>query len=246
MITVIARDYSFEVPETIPAGRVKFVLRNEGFEAHSAQLYRLNDEINIDRFRAAMDDGIASEREVATVLGGPANVDRGKTGPPVEVLLEPGDYVVVCWLLGAGGTAHAFRNMVQTFRVTSSADRQPTSPPTDGTFELSEYEIVVPEDFDGTGRYRVVNRGGEWHELVILKLGRKQSADDALAHITGARLQYPPPYTSRGGVSGLEVGGEAVLEMDLQPGKYLLYCAVPDVHEVYHARRGMWKVVSVN
>ena len=245
-ITMVAHEYGFEVPEIVPAGRVKFRLSNRGVEAHAAQLYRLDEGVTLERFGQAMNAGITSERDLATVVGGLANVDGGETGPLVEVTLKPGNHVVVCWLLSPTGAVHAFRGMIKAFRVADQGEIRSTDTSIDGSFELTEYDITVPDDFDGAGSYRVMNRGEEWHELVILRIGKKHSAKDALDHVTGVRLQNPVPYTSMGGVSGLEVdGGEAVITLDLEPGRYLFLCAVPNAREIYHANLGMWTEVRI-
>ena len=192
-----------------------------------------------------MEIGVAAERAIATVVGGPANIEGGETGPAVEVTLEPGEYVVVCWLLSAGSTPHAYLGMFEDLSVVGEADDAP-SPGSDGTFELSEYQIQVPKDFDGTGRFDVVNRGTEWHELVFLEIDEAQNPEEALAHLTGVKESFPPSFMSRGGTGALEVsGGSATVDLDLDPGRYLIVCAVPTAAEINHANLGMWTSIIV-
>jgi hypothetical protein len=243
-IDIVATEYGFEVPDEVPAGMVRVRLSNQGTAAHAAQLYRLESGVGLADFVAAMERGIAFERPLATVSGGPANVDGGETGPTVEVHLEPGDYVIVCWLLDSSGTPHAFLGMVDTFRVTGEPVPE-ESPSAEGTFELTEYSIQVPDDFDGSGRFRVVNQGTEWHEMVVLALDEEEP-QVALDHLTGVRQLFPQPYASRGGVTALEVdGGVGTVDLDLEAGRYLIVCTVPDVNERYHANLGMWAEVSI-
>ena len=169
-VEVVAEDYRFTVPETVPTGPVAIRLVNEGSEPHAVQLYRLNDGVTADDFSRAMNTGIDAERALASTVGGPANVEGGETGPLVNVVLEPGSYVVAWWLLNGSGTPHAYLGMVDTYEVTGSVQPGVTPPSVEGTFELREYEIDVPSGFNGSGTFQVVNRDGEWHELVIGRL----------------------------------------------------------------------------
>lgn len=245
VVEVFSEEYAFETTETVPAGLVRMQLTNRGSKAHAAQIYRLDDGATLDQFMAAMQTGIAAERAIASALGGPANIDGGETGPIVEMVLEPGNYVVVCWLLDSEGTPHAFSGMVDTFEVVGDAG-DAALPSPEATFELTEYEIQVPDGFDGSGTFGVVNRGGEWHELIVLEIDEEQETEVALAHLTGGTQVFPTPYTSRGGVGGLEVdGGEGRVDLDLAPGRYLVVCAVPTNSQVYHATLGMWTEVTV-
>lgn len=58
-----------------------------GVQAHAAQFYRLDEVVTVDQFMSAIDVGIAAEREIFTVVGGPANIEGGETGPVVEMVL---------------------------------------------------------------------------------------------------------------------------------------------------------------
>lgn len=120
-------------------------------------------------------------------------------------------------------------------------------PEAEATIELSEYVINVPGEFDGDGTFRVVNQGtDEWHELVFVRLNEGFTADDAIAHLTGGNIRFPTPFVSRGGVSALEVdGGAATIDLELEEGRYLFFCGVPNPDEIYHAVLGMRAEVEI-
>jgi hypothetical protein len=44
-VTIRAHDFSFEVPEEVPAGYTEITMINEGVEDHHAQIVRLNDGV---------------------------------------------------------------------------------------------------------------------------------------------------------------------------------------------------------
>ncbi|MDB4892292.1 MAG: hypothetical protein JWL61_4147, partial [Gemmatimonadetes bacterium] len=48
VVTVVARDYAFEAPDTVAAGRTEVRLLNRGKEAHHAYLMRLDGGKKLD------------------------------------------------------------------------------------------------------------------------------------------------------------------------------------------------------
>src|SRR5919205_417196 len=55
VIDIMASDYAFDAPDTLPAGLVTVRLMNHGQEPHHAQLLRLNDGVSFDDFAAALE-----------------------------------------------------------------------------------------------------------------------------------------------------------------------------------------------
>lgn len=247
LVEVVAENYAFTVPETVPAGLVTFSLTNAGSEPHAAQLYRLNDGITLGKFQGGMNAGIAVERSLATVVGGPANVDAGDTAPIVNMVLEPGTYAVVCWVPDSAGVPHVFLGMVASFEVTGEVGPTVSLPAAEGTFELVDYEIGVPDDFDGTGTFQVVNQGGEWHELVFAEIKEGSTVEEVVADINRGKQQFPASFASRGGVMGLEVGGgEATIDLDLDDGRYVIFCSIPSSSGVSHIALGMRTELTID
>jgi hypothetical protein len=97
IVTVTATDFAFRGPDTILAGTTTLQLVNEGKELHHASLVRLSD------------------RETQFV-GGPNTVSPGDTAR-ATVTLEPGSYVVVCWIPSGDGVLHVMKGMMHSLIV---------------------------------------------------------------------------------------------------------------------------------
>lgn len=50
-VDIIAEDYEFQVPDTVPAGWVTFRMHNQGSETHYMEIDRLPDEVTVTEFR---------------------------------------------------------------------------------------------------------------------------------------------------------------------------------------------------
>lgn len=240
-VTISAREFAFDVPDTVPAGEVTFTLENEGAMSHHAQLF----QIPSSSVEAYLDDDYGRVMAEATALGGPATVEPLATSAPVTTTLQPGTYAVYCWLI-TDGREHGARGMRATFTV--EGDRpEPSEPEVAGTIGLDEYTFDVPATFDGKGAWQVENQGSDDHELVLLELEDGATVDDARDTLGGWRDQVPAPaaLVFEGGVMSLRVRKSAVVELDLAPGTYALACFVPGPDNVRHYEQGMLDVVEI-
>lgn len=114
--TVTMRDFAFEFPADLRAGRRTLRVVNEGEQLHHMVLIRLADGKTLDDLIAWMEteDGPPPGEEVGMV---------GVFGPGETVYrafdLTPGDYVAVCFIpdyLG-DGAPHLMHGMIQAFTV---------------------------------------------------------------------------------------------------------------------------------
>jgi hypothetical protein len=56
----------------------------------------------------------------------------------------------------------------------------------------------------------------------------------------------PPPTTAVGGVQALLPGGKQALDLDLDPGRYVVLCEIPSPSDrIPHHEKGMFKEVTV-
>lgn len=91
-VDVTMRDFKFEMPTTIKAGKVLFKVKNEGPTEHEFVIMQ-------------------GTKELVEVHG----LDAGKTGE-LAVDIPAGNYTAKC-LIGSGGGRHDNLGMVQNFKV---------------------------------------------------------------------------------------------------------------------------------
>ena len=118
----------------------------------------------------------------------------------------------------------------------------PPAPDTEVT--LSEMVIAADEDMEmGPSVWRVRNTGEAHHNLTICPGTKGECVDDAIVQKVlvkpeGARDPDALPDETDALVLGN--GWDTLVEVDLEPGRYRLYCAVPN-----HAVKGMETIVMV-
>lgn len=118
-LRVIARDYAFGFPATVPAGMTAFRLINEGTVRHEVQLYRFRRGIPRDTaLRMLATDQIpdsAIDVDGGVLIAGPAD----STVQELLAPLHPGDvYALECaFRNGPGLPRHRDLGMVAIFQV---------------------------------------------------------------------------------------------------------------------------------
>lgn len=114
-VEVTAREYEFDLPETVPAGPVAFVMSNEGEEPHHMVVVRFKGDETVEDVFAAEEAGEDPEEFVE-------DIGDSATAPPGEetVLnadLTPGRYAMLCFVSAPDGEPHALKGMHTEFEV---------------------------------------------------------------------------------------------------------------------------------
>jgi hypothetical protein len=243
VVTVIATDYAFRAPAEIPAGLTTFRLVNQGPSLHHIQLIKLAEGKTADDFFAAMKAG-GPFPKWATEAGGPNPPEVGDTAL-ATVPLEPGNYVMLCFVPSADGQPHVMKGMATPLTVTGSGAGNQPEPKADLTMTLVDYSFQLSQPLSA-GRHliRVENAGGQPHEVAIIKLKPGKTPMDFAQW--GEKPVGPSPATIHGGVSGIMPGTHAFVDVDLTPGEYGLLCFVPDSKDGKpHFVHGMVQTIKV-
>ena len=111
-------DFGFTVP-TLVAGTQTLHYINDGPATHEIQLVRLNDGATKDQYLAAMAPG-ATAPPPGVEKGGPGALSSGRDNY-WTVTLEPGNYLLVCWVPDAEGTPHIMQGMVQEVTIPAAS-----------------------------------------------------------------------------------------------------------------------------
>jgi hypothetical protein len=226
-IIIKASDFTFDMPDKIEAGLVALTLENDGKEPHHAQLARLNDDVTMEQFTAALRQQPEAALPLVTLAGGVGIAAPGKS-ERVMLELKEGRYVVLCFVSGEDNIPHLAKGMIKPFEVIASTDKvMVREPKADYTVVMKDFAFVMPPEIKaGSQVWKVTNEGPQPHELAIVKLARGKTMADIQAY-----MQKPeglPPFKDAGGLQAIATGMSGWINVNLQPGDYLALCFVPD------------------
>jgi hypothetical protein len=226
-VAVEADDYKFAAPKSAASGAVAVTLTNNGEEPHQAQLFQLNEGVEIgDLVNAAKEDATGlGLLEMGTYVGGPNAIDPGESQVAMASL-EAGDYAFVCLVPDAKGQAHLGLGMVSALEVTQ-ADEEAEAPDAEFSASMDDFSFTAPEEWQGT--IAVENVGEQPHEFQIMEIAEGKTAEDFENWFKADPAEAgPPTWTTGGGSAVIAPGGTATFEADLDPATYYMMCFVAD------------------
>jgi outer membrane protein assembly factor BamE (lipoprotein component of BamABCDE complex) len=226
-VTITARDFAFDMPDTLPEGFVAVALSNQGQEPHQAVLARLDNGVTQQQFLTTLaSGGLGGALGAISLVGGPDTIDPNAS-QTVIVKLVAGTYVALCFVASPDGHSHVEKGMIKFFSVDTSTDDLPAAPHDDGLVTLSEFNIALPASVAaGTITWKVWNQGTQPHEMALLKLASGKSTQDVLTF-----LQQPsgqPPFIDAGGIAGLGANTTSWVTLNLSKGDYMVLSFLPD------------------
>jgi hypothetical protein len=238
-VQFISTDFAFEGPATIESGMVTFALDNRGETLHHLQLVRLPDDMSFEDFQEAM----------SALQPGPPPPwfhDAGGVNPPepgnpakVTMLIEPGEYMVLCMVDTPDRIPHVMKGMMQPLTVTESAAPPAPLPDADLTLTLVDYAFSFSES-PHSGKYliRVENAAEQSHEVAFFRFLPGKTMDDLMAW--AENYEGPAPFVAAGGVPGMHPGQVVDVHVDFAPGEYVALCFIPDAKDgMLHLVHGM-------
>lgn len=250
VVQVTARDYAFDSPDQIPSGWTTFRLANEGKEHHFLLLQRLPEGKTLEEYKeeiAQPFDSVWHELErglgkadagallgqllpewwgSVRQMGGPGFVAPGGIAE-TTVKLEPGTYIMECYVKTADGKFHSMLGMTRELTVTAEASG--ASPPeADLEIELSNFEMA----FDGdamAGPQTVAVHFQEHPEYAlgndvhVVRLANDTGLDEVISWMDWMNvdgLREPAPAAFLGGAHEMPVGHTTYFTVNLTPGRY--------------------------
>lgn len=257
-VVVTARDYTFSLPDPLLSGWNRFEFVNRGKEPHFFILWLLPEGKTIDSYFAefvpaygagwnAILEGetqeVANARIAAAMpdwqpraMGGIGMVSPGETAR-TTARLEPGNYVMECYVRTAEGKFHTELGMIRTLTVSEEA--------TTAEEPAADLEVTV-----ANGRLEVAGTPSAGSHVVAMHveehpmgLGNDvhlvrvdDDTDlDAVARwmnwLNPEGLQTPAPARFLGGSQEVPVGATAYFEVDLEPGRFAWIMEQPDARD---------------
>ena len=246
-LAVEAKDFSFGLPASAQAGATHITLTNTGKEPHQAQIARINTGSTMADVSAALQNPDPSAAfKLLTFVGGPTSVPAGQAGS-VDLKLEAGTHVFLCFIAGADNVPHLAKGMVAPLEVKEPASAGDL-PAGDAKLALQDFAFVGLDTLTaGKHTVSVTNNGPQPHEATIIKLNDGVTVPDVLAAMNSTTPPAgPPPWTDVGGIAAIAAASTATMDVDLAAGNYAYICFVPDpATGKAHAQLGMIGALTV-
>lgn len=245
VVKITTRNYSFEMPDRIPAGPTTFELTNVANELHHVQLVRLDSGKTLEQFLAGMKNP-GPPPAWAVFVGGP-NAPKTNGGTSTAVVnLKAGNYAVICLIPSPGSPApHFTKGMVHPLTVTPVQTVANSMPTADITITTSDYAFALSKPITkGMHSIKLRNTiGPQMHEIVIVRLAAGKTAADMVKWVQS--MTGPEPGEAIGGITALGKDEEATFFANFTPGDYAMYCFIPGPDGKDHAMHGMVKAFSI-
>jgi hypothetical protein len=247
-VTITATDYAFDAPAEIPAGLTNLRLVDNGKELHHATLIKLEEGKTYADLMAGMSAMKPGTPPPGWMIpaGGPNAIGPGSS-TALTMVLQPGNYAIVCFIPDAKGVPHVAHGMSKALTVTPNVNANMTEPEADITVTMSDYKFEFSKPLTaGKHTLKLVTAPGQPHEFTFFQLSPGKTAADIPKYVeTG--MQGPPPAMPLGGVAGVAPGQASFYTVDLKPGDYAIVCFLEDAKDHKpHFVHGMIQQVKVS
>lgn len=250
VVEVRTTDYAFHAPSELRSGWTTFRMTNEGREPHFLIFWRLPEGRTFDEYAETVVGPFVTQlgrykageltreqlyEEIGGALpewldlgaigrGGPGFLSPGRTAE-TTVELEPGTYVMECYMVNTEGKIHNDLGMLRPLTVTTESTAA-APPEADAELTLANYEIRTEGELrpgENTVRVAVEERpeGLLGHDVHLARL--EDGTDMAkvaewMDWVDG--LTPPSPVEFLGGAEQVAPGEASYLTVDLEPGRY--------------------------
>src|SRR5687768_11399493 len=247
-VTITATEYSFDAPAEISAGLTSFWMVDNGKVLHHAQLIKLEEGKTFDDLMAGMKTMKPGTPPPGWLIpaGGPNAVAPGSTSA-LTMVMEPGNYAILCFIPDAKGVPHVAHGMAKALTVTPNPSANTAEPTADITVTMSDYKWDFSSPLTaGKHTLKLVTGPGQPHEFTLFQLSPGKTAADIPKYVE-AGMQGPPPARPIGGVAAVATGRASFYTVDLQPGDYAIVCFLEDAKDHRpHFLHGMIQQIKVS
>jgi hypothetical protein len=229
-------------PQSAEAGLTEITLQNDGKAESDLQLIRVEGDHSAEEVIEGLEAAMKSEAfpEWFFAGGGVGTTAAGKSQTVTQVL-EPGTYYAFD-TEGSQGPPDAAS--VPTLEV--SGEESDETVEGDATVEAFEYGFEAEELPSGKTEVVFDNTGAQPHHLLASPLIGDSTAED-VERFFKTNKGKPPLEEEGGQATAVIEGGEGqLITLDLEPGRYALYCFISDRQGgPPHALKGMVDEVEV-
>jgi len=244
-------EHLFELArDTVAAGWTTFELINASPDEHLLQLLKFGDEIditaekfieevtlNVQESLYLLHDPDVGPDKLSdyvdypdwigqwTRMGGPAIVSPGLTAE-ATVDLEPGTYIIECYIKDEDQMMHSSLGMIALLEVTESTEQR-AEPEADMEITVSEEGFQIHDQPEiGTNRVKVNFEEREtpgYRNVNLVRLDKETDLGELSFWMNGYNwggLVSPSLFRFKGGIAAMAPGHTGYFTIDLEPGEY--------------------------
>ena len=261
VIDLLTEDMDFQIQDTIPSGWNTFRYKNASAQTHFFLIDKYPNGITlqnvIDSVGPPFDNGMKLINEGKPKegfaefgklpswfmdmknLGGSGLISPGHVAQ-TTVKLDPGYYIIECYVKMSNGTFHTSMGMEKALIVskTGSGNKEPKA---DIAIAISSTQGIVFKDSISTGNHtfsvfykdQIVHENFVGHDVNLAKLDESANLEDLnnwmdWSNPKGLIDPAPQGVTFLGGVNNMSAGETGYFTVKLTPGKYVLVSEVPN------------------
>jgi hypothetical protein len=261
VIQIVTENMDFQMPDTIPSGWNTFRYKNQSPQTHFFLLdkYPLGKTLEdvktfvIPVFDSGMklinegnsEEGFAEFGKLpewfseVVFVGGSGLISPGNVGE-TTINLEPGYYIVECYVKMSNGVFHTSMGMTKELIVSEDIS-EITQLTADIKIDISSTDGIVYNDSISSGRHtfsvfykdQIVHENFVGHDINLVRLGENadlEALDKWMNWADPKGLIEPAPegVTFLGGVNDMPAGNTGYFSVALEPGNYVLISEVPN------------------
>jgi plastocyanin len=225
-IIIQATEFSFLMPDTIPAGVTTLHVQNVGGMPHFIEIQSVSGGHTDDDIQAILDDPKAPQPEWLAPAPVP-NISLLSPGRSTDVTVDlpAGTYAAFCWMPDTNGTPHAFLGMHKVFHVTGTSTGG-TLPTGDLAVTDADGSLQVPDTIPtGMQTISYANSGSKPAEITVARILVDEPIDQVKKDVDawfGSGYAGPAPAEFLGGLSRIPANTDNVgtTTVNFTPGVY--------------------------
>lgn len=213
-VHVEGSEYAYVMPQSIEGGVVAMEFANVGEEPHEYAMGRLRPGKTLDDFRNELNSGGDEEPTSSVDVGGVPLLSPGEQ-VTITRSLQPGTYVLICFVPAPDGKTHFEHGMIGSFEVEGDSGEELPEP--DATIVAHEDRYDVPELGSGTQVVELRNAASAPREFNLLRLNSGKTIADAQKWFDSG-ANGPAPLAFLGAMQSISPGTSVFLTLDFEPG----------------------------
>lgn len=272
-VKVITNGMDFEMVNEVKSGWTTFQYINKSFEPHFFILEKMPDTLGLETYKkdlfppftsafehfenGEIEAGMKEFEKIPewfskVELAGGVGLTSKKTTSTSTIFLEPGTYVMECYVRMPNGMPHTFMGMVKELKVTEESNGK-NAPIADYNINIESTKGITFIDSLKSGKYTLSTKFQDQkqyehmmgHDVNLVKIENDSlisTLGDWLNSIDFKAFRSPAPegLLFLGGVEDLPSGKTGYFEVNLEKGSYVLISEIPNAVE-----RKMIKAFSV-